>query len=78
MKSCFMFGHADCPDSMLPKRERKRAFTLKMWQAIKMNQGRGGFLCPDFDVFREDKQIDFCLFLRYDESIFILKERWLC
>lgn len=24
MKSCIMFGHADCPDSMLPKIEEAK------------------------------------------------------
>lgn len=36
----FLFGHADCPDHMLPKNEmamhksRKKVAALKMWQKI--------------------------------------------
>lgn len=57
MKSCFMFGHADCPDSMLPRIEQAIDYYYSQHGVTDFYIGnRGRFDCLAATAVRKAKQ----------------------
>jgi len=66
VKSCFLFGHADCPDSMLPRIEKaiERCYSKYGITAFYVgNRGRFDSLAATAVQRAKQRHADICLYL---------------